>query len=67
MNVQGRGSCFDKACLFGQLDVAKYLYGLGGDKLLMLQSKVRACVIVTGVYTQVFSNHINCAAINNQR
>ncbi len=48
MNVQGGMPCFHSAVQWGHLELAKFLYGLGGKKLLMLNSKVRVCVIVGG-------------------
>ncbi len=49
MNVQDGSSCLHFACSGGSLEIVKYMYELGGEKLLMLQSKVRVCVIVGGV------------------
>jgi len=49
VNVQDGTSCLHFACSGGSLEIVKYMYELGGEKLLMLQSKVRVCVIVGGV------------------
>jgi len=48
VNEQNGESCLTWACGGGHWDIAKYLCELGGEKLLMLQSKVRMCAIVVG-------------------
>jgi hypothetical protein len=41
--VQGGSSCLLVACHAGHLDMVKYLCERGGEKLLMLMSKVSVC------------------------
>jgi hypothetical protein len=48
VNEQDGESCLIWACGGGHWDIAKYLCELGGEKLLMLQSKARMCAIVVG-------------------
>ena len=62
MNEQDGRSCLTWACEGGRLDIAKYLCELGGEEMLMRQSKVRMCVIYGWYHmhacTQRYAGHL---------
>ena len=60
MNEQDGTSCLHFACSGGSLEIVKYMYELGGEKLLMLTPQVRVCVIVGGVRLACVSTY-RCA------